>query len=368
MAPQPQGPDRKTFLAAVTTVAAVYVYFLIFAQFGFLHAVRAQLGESAGVLRPLMAMMGAAGIAGSVVVAAVGAGRHARRWLWAGFVACAIAAVGSIAWRSFAGFGLTAMLAGFGVGLATVTLAGVLRSATGDGRLGVIIGLGTGLAYGFCNLPGIFNAGATTQAALAIGAAIAGLAASRALRPRFDEPRPRGGDYSGAGVAAWVLIFLALVCLDSALFYFIQHTADLKQGLWTGAGRQGLNAGAHVGAAVLAGWALDRQWSGRTALVSAGALLVASLWIGGRHAGYPLGALVYIASVSAYSTTLVFYPARSGRPAVAALVYAVAGWGGSALGIGLIEGRASLPLFLPAGAAALLAISLLGRYFTSRQG
>ena len=45
MAPQPQRPDGKTFLAAVTTVAAVYVYFLIFAQFGFLRAVEAAWGS-----------------------------------------------------------------------------------------------------------------------------------------------------------------------------------------------------------------------------------------------------------------------------------------------------------------------------------
>ena len=36
MAPQNYRPGGKIIIAAIMTVAAVYVYFLIFAQFGFL--------------------------------------------------------------------------------------------------------------------------------------------------------------------------------------------------------------------------------------------------------------------------------------------------------------------------------------------
>ena len=85
----------------------------------------------------------------------------------------------------------------------------------------------------------------------------------------------------------------------------------------------------------------------------AGAVLAACTWIKAPGVGF-----LYIAGVSAYSTALVFYPARSGRPGLAALVYAVAGWGGSALGIGLAQGRTELPawLIIVAGAAVLLGL------------
>lgn len=58
---------------------------------------------------------------------------------------------------------------------------------------------------------------------------------------------------------------------------------------------------------------------------------------------------------------LVFYPARSGRPGLAALVYAVAGWGGSGLGIGLAEGREELPAALIIVAGMVILFGLLWR-------
>ncbi len=85
MAPQIYRPGGKTILAAVTTVAAVYVYFLLFAQFGFLKAIQAALGENVGAVRPLMAVMGLAGVSGSVVAARGFAEHRSRRWL-SGFV------------------------------------------------------------------------------------------------------------------------------------------------------------------------------------------------------------------------------------------------------------------------------------------
>ena len=46
-------------------------------------------------------------------------------------------------------------------------------------------------------------------------------------------------------------------------------------------------------------------------------------------------ATLYSAAVSGYSTVLVFYPARGGRPGLAAALYAIAGWLGSGLGVAL---------------------------------
>src|SRR3954469_2339690 len=99
MASQPPQPDGKTFTAAVLTVAAVYIYFLIFAQFGFLQAVRDALGGTVDEVRPLMATMGLAGIVGSIIAATVAAGARRRGWLVGGFGCCALGAASSLGAR-----------------------------------------------------------------------------------------------------------------------------------------------------------------------------------------------------------------------------------------------------------------------------
>lgn len=367
MAPQTYRPDGKTLLAAVTTVAAVYVYFLIFAQFGFLKTGLGALGEDARVIRPVMGVMGFAGITGSVV-AWIWGRPAGRRQLMIGLAICAGAAAWAPAAKSAWAFYVVALLTGAGTGLVTVTLAGLLRRAVGDGRLGLMIGLGTGLAYAFCNLPVVFEAGATTQAHIALLAAAAGMLGGGALGPRVTAERRMARDYSRGGVASWVMIFLVLVCLDSAAFFIIQHTPALKETMWSGGGRLWLNAAVHLGAAVLAGWAFDRRWLGRTVALGAAALLLACLMISGLFPGAGAAGLFYVAGVSVYSAALVFYPASGGRMGLAVLVYAVAGWAGSGLGIALAEGRGHLSPAVPVGAIAALAISLLGRRLASRQG
>ena len=366
MAPPTYRPDGKTLLAAVTTVAAVYVYFLIFAQFGFLKTVLGALGEEARVIRPVMAVMGFAGIAGSV--AAWMLGRLAgRRQLMIGLVICAGAAAWAPAAESAWAFYIVALLTGAGTGLVTVTLAGLLRRAVGDGRLGLLVGLGTGLAYAFCNLPAVFEAGANTQAHIGLLAAAVGMLGGSALGPRVAAELRMERDYSRAGVASWTMIFLVLVCLDSAVFFIIQHTPALKEAMWPGGGRLWLNAGVHLGAAVLAGWAFDRRWLERAVGLGAGSLLLACLMISGTFSGAAVAGFFYVAGVSVYSAALVFYPAYGGRTGLAALVFVVAGWVGSGVGIGLAEGRDHLPAGLVVGAAAVLAIALWGRGLASRR-
>ncbi len=351
----------KTTVAAVLTVAATYSYFLIFAQFSFIKLAAAVDGTG-GFIKPLMAVMGLAGMAGSALAAGVYQARRSRLLLAMGFVVCAAAAGSALAARSIGFFYGSALLVGLGTGFATVTLASVLRPVLGRGRLGRVIGAGTGLAYGMCNLPAIFQAAATTQAGLAVALAGVGLVATFGLTVGAAAPMPMGGDYSKSGVVAWVMIFLALVGLDSAAFFVIQHTPVLLELTWSGAGRLEANAGIHFFAAVLAGCALDRRRVGWTVALGALALLAACGLIAGGHITFPGTGLLYAAGVSIYSTVLVYYPADGLRPWLAGLVYVVAGWGGSAFGIGMVAGRQVLPngLLLIAGGMMLSGLLLRG--------
>jgi cytochrome c oxidase cbb3-type subunit 2 len=153
-----------------------------------------------------------------------------------------------------------------------------------------------------------------------------------------------------------------LVSLDSAAFYIIQHSPPLKAITWSGVGRLELNALLHLVGGLLAGLALDRHWLGRAAVAAAACLVGAGLLLA---LGGPAGAavtFVYSVGVSIYSSALVYYPARSARPGLAAGIYAIAGWGGSALGIALVENLATIPLgMMVTAAAGFGAIFLLRR-------
>ncbi len=368
MGQQEYRPGGKVIGAAITAVAASYVYFLIFAQLGFLKTLQAATGVTGGTVKPVLGVMGLAGMTGSVAAAWMFSVPSSRGVLAAGFALCAAAAGLSMMATTMIAFYLAALCVGLGTGLTTVTLASMLRRAAGDRRLGVIIGLGTGLAYGFCNLPAVFGAAANTQAMLAFFAALAGLASGVMLAPKATAEKPEDFDYSKPGVMIWMLIFLTLVCVDSAAFYIIQHTPRLKEETWSNAGQLVLNAVMHLVAALLAGRALDRHWSGKTVFAGTVALLMACWMINAGSRTLAAGAMFYSAGVSAYSVALVFYPAHSQRPWLAALVYAVAGWGGSAIGIGLAENQHELPRGPILVAGAVISLGLLARWAVRRRG
>jgi cytochrome c oxidase cbb3-type subunit 2 len=216
-----------------------------------------------------------------------------------------------------------------------------LRSAVGTARLGLVIGVGTGLAYALCNVPFIFEAVPRVQAvmaALVVGAASVATPFLEPQEPSVSVER----DYRIMGFGRWVVMLLLLVWLDSAAFYVIQHESALQAATWAGFARLLANAVVYLTFAVGAGWWLDR--GGRIALpMSAFVLLaVGCLLLGTKHAVVP-ASLFHAAGVSLYSVVLGYYPARGGRPTQAAVVYGVAGWGGSALGIGMAQQLATVP-------------------------
>jgi cytochrome c oxidase cbb3-type subunit 2 len=341
----------RPWLTAAALVAATYFYFLLFAEFALLE-LAAPLAASPSDLRVLMGALGAGGIAGSLLGAAVFRTAHAAPLLAWTLRVCAIAALLAPFARDRISFFAVSGAVGLSLGALTVFLASSLRALAGPGRLGLCAGLGTGLAYAACNLPALFAAAPRTQAlAAAVVAVLASFAAAR-TRPQFAAPPPTP-DTTGLGAARWVVLLAALVWMDSAAFYIIQHTDHLRAATWAGAWTLYGNSATHLGAAVLVGLVLDRGARARTLVVAFAALAAACLALNGTLPFPALAAILYTAGVSVYSVVLVHYPAHAARPWLAGAVFAVAGWIGSALGIGMAQDLARIPnAFVVAAAPA----------------
>lgn len=327
------GEGRKRFAAAVVMIAATYGYFLIFAQFGFLELLRTAVGAEG--LRTAMGAMAVGGVSGSLLAAWR---FRAATYAWSlrgGAVVCGAAAMmGASVW--------SAAVIGLALGWLTVTLAAGLRGVLGAGRLGVAVGAGTGIAYAACNVPWVFQAEPRTQAWAGMAFMAVGAVATRWLRAEATEAST-SQDFSGRRAAGWVAVFLALVWMDSAAFYIIQHTAELRAGTWGGDGRLWMNAAVHLGVAVGAGVWLDRGWLGRVVMGAWAGLAVACLLLDVHVRAYAGAEALYTAGVSLYSVALVYYPVRGGRAWLAGILFAVAGWAGSALGIGMAQDLKAVP-------------------------
>ena len=347
----PPTTSLRPLLRPVGLVAATYVFFLLFAEFALL-----QFCRSLGVQQnqAILGALGLGGIAGSLLAGWLYSDATRRRHLLAGFLGCGLAAAVAFWGRPhFPWLVVSAGGTGLALGWLTVTLASALPTLVPPGRLGLACGLGTGAAYACCNLPALFAAGPSSQTLCALGAVVAGVVLLL-RRPSADFPRSEGKDGRGLLLALTVVIFTALVGLDSAAFHVIQTTPELKLALWTGNVALWGNAAAHFVAAVAAGLLLDCGRCRQSLAVGAALLLGACVLLATGTAAPALIRLLYVAGVSVYSTALVFYPAASGRPGVAALIYAVAGWLGSALGLGLTQEMQGITLPPLLAAAALI--------------
>src|ERR1039458_2574971 len=117
-------------------------------------------------------------------------------------------------------------------------------------RADASVAIGTGIGYFICNLPLLFTASPETQAAVAAVLCFAGIGIALIPAPMQskDSESPQRPAVSFPLVLA---SFTALVWLDSAAFFIIQNTPELKAGTWRGSVHLGANGLLHLGAALL---------------------------------------------------------------------------------------------------------------------
>lgn len=358
-------PDRTSIRGwrGAALVAATYVYFLIFAQFAFLSRL-SELGIAGIALKGVMAAMAAGGIAFSLITSRLTTRFLPGVQLRIGFAICGAVAATTLAPLGLEAAGVIAFGIGAGLGIVTVALVTHLRVWTGTRNPLWMIGVGTGVGYFVCNVPSIFAATPEYQALFVVFVCLAAVAitfgGSESSGEFLDQKPPR------FGFPLVLASFAALVWLDSAAFYIIQHTPSLKAGTWMGTAHLWTNGCIHLLGAIAASVLLSRH---RLALV----LCCATFALGFAcilllHPGLTLSAsLFYPAGVSFYSVALVAYPSflssahtAQQRAQQAGWLYAVAGWIGSALGIGMGQNLGYVPpAFVAVAGAVVLAPILL---------
>lgn len=361
---------RHTYWSAIGLIAATYTYFLVFAQFGFLHRVRESLGE--GHWNLVLGVMGLAGLVGALFTLARYRAGAGRRWLLVGFVGAGVGSLLAAEASKLYLFIFSAGLSGFFLSTLTVSLVGVLANMLPAYRVGLVCGMGTGAAYLFSNVPVVFEASARGQCFLATLVCVGGfLCARRAPIPDAPSRKSREPvNWSWRALIGWLGIFMVLVWSDSAAFTRIQETPVLKAASWSGAAHLWSIGIVHFFAAIMAGFLMH---TGRWKLLLAGAfagLLIGWLGLEQGVAGV-LSAWVYAGAVSFYSTALVGFALLRGRdshPVIwAGLVYGISGWLGSAMGIGMVNDLGKVPLAFWVAAAVFLlwGLTLIGRKATA---
>lgn len=344
-------------------VAATYIYFLIFAQFGFV-ARLSELGMAGDALKMVMAAMAAGGVACSLLTARFATRFSAAAVLRAGFAVCGAAAASTIVATSSAALAVIALAIGVGLSMVTVGLVTNLRAWAGADEPILRIGLGCGVAYFVCNVPVVFTASPEQLAIFATAICAAGVGIAW-VEPDAETDTTQSKNVS-ISLPRAIATFAALVWLDSAAFYIIQHTAALKSGTWLGNVHLWTNGCIHLVAAVAAAVLLR---AGRVGIVLCSAMFAlgfACILLLSPALALP-ASLFYPAGVSLYSVALVAYPSflskantRDERARDAGWIYAAAGWIGSALGIGMGEHLGHIPpAFVAVGGAVVFVPAVL---------
>ena len=361
-------PDRALSAAAsgwrgVLLIAATYVYFLIFAQFGFLKRLDA-LGIAGSHLKLVMGAMALGGILASLLAPRFTLAASEALRLRCGLFGCGTAALLTVVPLTTSGAVAVSFVIGLSLGLLTVTLVSNLDLWIGNSAPLFKVGLGTGFGYFLCNVPALFTAPPRTIAMCA-----AFVTFSATLASGTTAPGSAGGPQREppTGISfRWVLVwFTALIWLDSAAFFIIQNSPALKSGTWEGAAHLWRNGVLHFVAALGSAWLIRKRGLALTLIGALASLGGACMFLlNPAHSGF--AAVLYPVGVSLYSVGLVATPAfllptgsHADRARKAGWIYAVAGWIGSALGIGMGQNLHRVPPLFVTAAAALFIIPWL---------
>jgi cbb3-type cytochrome c oxidase subunit II len=297
-----------------------------------------------------------------------------RQRLRAAFALCASAALASLLPLGLITAAAVSFLIGSGLGLLTVTLVTNLRSWVGPRHPLLCVGLGTGIGYFLCNFPPLFNATPNAQALVSALLCLAGMTlAGRRQHMVLEEETPAKVALQGTPFLAALGGFTALVWLDSAAFFIIQNTPALKAGTWGGTRHLWTNAVLHLLAALASVWLLRRRGL-PAVLLTAFAFLGTACLLLLHPANAVAASVLYPIGVSLYSVGLVAYPSLMSRAATVAhrgrqagWIYAVAGWIGSAMGIGMGQHLGHVPPVFVWAAGLVVALAPLLRVLRLRR-
>jgi cytochrome c oxidase cbb3-type subunit 2 len=383
-----RAPSLTNGWRGVALIAITYIYFLIFAQFAFLQRL-AQLHIADAHLKAVMAAMAVGGILFSLLVPRTQLLAAPSARLQIALALCAASALLALLRLSLPAAVATAFLIGASLGALTVTLVTHLRLWIGTTNPLLKVGLGTGVGYLLCNFPPLFTATPSIQAITAAILCVFAIfltaisASSQDLAeipgPLFRHPpaiypkplsRAPANELSATVTAKFPLVlvaFTALIWLDSAAFFIIQNTPTLKAGTWQGTTHLYLNGALHLLAALLSVYLLRRRGLSTTLAAALVALAAACLLLLDPHRAL-LASLFYPVGVSLYSVALVAYPAflsgvttTAERGRRAGWIYAIGGWFGSAMGIGMGQNLGHIPPLFVLFAAAPILIPILLR-------
>jgi len=354
-------------------IAITYVYFLIFAQFAFLKRL-AVLGIADAHLQAVMGAMAFGGILLSLLAPRVTLFESPIRRIRLSLLACAIAAFLSLLSLTVAAAMSLAFLIGCGLGLLTVTLVTHLRLWLGTAKPLLNVGIGTGLGYFVCNVPPFFAASDRIQTIAAGVLCVAGVfllsnELNSSPAPNRHEPPPA----TRQSFLRVLCCFTALVWLDSAAFFIIQNTPSLKAGTWEGTLHLWVNAALHLAAAIFCVWILRHRGLSLALSTAFAALATACLLLldPGRpllaSAFYPVGVSLYSVALVAYPSLLAPAASVEERGRQTGWIYAIAGWFGSAMGIGMGQHLGHVPPVFVLVAGLVILSPLLVRIFRRRR-
>jgi cytochrome c oxidase cbb3-type subunit 2 len=367
----PRGKSTFSGWQGTVLVAITYVHFLIFAQFAFLKRM-ASLGIADAHLKAVMAAMAFGGILFSLLVPRVWKSVSPHACLRLGLLVSSVAAFSTLLPLTLAASFVVAFVIGVGLAVVTVTIVTFLPVWTGGRDSLFKVALGTGLGYFLCNFPPLFTASPEAQAITAGVLCLVGIVVTLAPAPEpgaQSTPEPREP-------IPFVLVligFTALVWLDSAAFFIIQNSAALKAVTWQGSLHLWMNGTLHLWAALAAAFLLRRRGLSFTLAAAFCALAAACLLLLDPRPSL-LASIFYPIGVSLYSVALVAYPsllapsASAGeRGRRAGWLYAVAGWIGSAMGIGMGQNLGHVPAAFIVAAGLGVLSPLLIQLFRHRR-